>query len=162
MQELMDLSDVLGHCADILLPEFGEVSVILLLDLQAVAVSVHQKGEAGHHIEGIPRDHKHLLSFGCRRIAGHGRRRRICDPYSIRIACDTCTEHAHLCFHECPLDIHVTACVDASDLLQVTPHVSSTAPWEILEGHAISKHIVFPIKEVAFSTCRDLLQLRIS
>ena len=158
----MDLVDVLGHRADILLPEFWEVSVILLLDLQTVAVGVHEKGEGGHHVEGISRDHKHLLGFRCCWITGHGRRRRICDPNPIRIASDACSEHAHLCFHECPLDVHVTSSVDTSDLLQVTPHVCATAPWEVLEGYSISKHVVFPIQEVAFAACRDLLKLRIS
>ena len=153
----MDHLHVLGHCSDILLPELREVSVILFVDLQTVAIGVHEKGEGGHNVKGIPRDHNHLFSVRCRRIAGHGRSSRICDPYSVRVASDACSKHAHLCFHESPLDIHVTACVNTSDLLQVTSHVCSAAPWEVLEGHSITLHIMCPIQEVAFAIRRDLL-----
>ena len=153
----MDHLHVLGHCSDILLPELREVSVILFVDLQTVAIGVHEKGEGGHNVKGIPRDHNHLFCVRCRRIAGHGRSSRICDPYSVRVASDACSKHAHLCFHESPLDIHVTACVNTSDLLQVTSHVCSTAPWEVLEGHSITLHIMCPIQEVAFAIRRDLL-----
>ena len=153
----MDFVHVLGHRSDIFLPELREVSVILLLYLQTVAVRMHEKSEGRHHVEGVPGDHKHLLGFRCRWIAGHGRRRRICDPNSIRIASDARSKHAHLCFHESPLDIHVAACVNTSDLLQVATHVCAAAPWEVLEGNPIAEHITFPIQEVAFATCCDLL-----
>ena len=81
----MVIPAILNHFMNPLIPEIWKVNMILLIDFQAVTLSVEQVGKGRYYIDGVPGNNDHLVGFEVRRSRDVLWVVRLGDPYPVRI-----------------------------------------------------------------------------
>ena len=81
----MVIPAILDHFMNPLIPEIWKVNMILLIDFQAVTLSVEQVGKGRDYIDWVPGDDDHLVGFEVCRSRDVLWVVRLGDPNPVRI-----------------------------------------------------------------------------